>query len=207
MTATHDEAFSFKKETRMLTITESAQRKILSVIQAQGRPGDGLRIAVVGRTSSGFTYDMHLVEAGEAAAEDIIVDTGDFPVIIDHESAPHLQDIIIDYVENLQQSGFRIGNPNPVWTDPKAIAIQELLDTQINPGVATHGGHVELVAVRDNVVYIRFSGGCQGCGMVGVTLNQGVEEAIREAFPEIREIIDTTDHAAGTNPYYQSSEE
>ena len=191
----------------MLTITDAAKRKILSVIQAQGQPGDGLRIAVVGRTSSGFTYDMHLVAEGEAEAEDIIVDTGDFPLIIDRESAPHLQDVIIDYVENLQQSGFRIGNPNPVWSDPKAIAMQELLDTQINPGVATHGGQVELVDVRDDVVYIRFSGGCQGCGMVGVTLNQGVEEAIRAAFPEIRAIIDTTDHAAGTNPYYQSSEE
>ena len=190
----------------MLTITASAKRKILSVIQAQGRPGDGLRIAIVGRTSSGFRYDMHLIEEGEAAVEDIMVNTGDFLVIIDRESAPHLQDVVIDYVENLQQSGFRIGNPNPVWSDPKAMAIQELLDTQINPGVATHGGQVELVDVRDNVVYIRFSGGCQGCGMVGVTLNQGVEEAIRQAFPETREIIDMTDHAAGTNPYYQSSE-
>jgi len=190
----------------MLTITESAQRKILAVIQAQGQPGDGLRIAIVGRTAAGFTYDMHLVEEGEAAAEDIMVNTGGFPLIIDRASAPHLQDVVIDYVENLQQSGFRIGNPNPVWSDPKAMALQELLDTQINPGVASHGGQVELVDVRDNVVYIRFSGGCQGCGMVGVTLNQGVEEAIREAFPEIRAIIDTTDHAAGTNPYYQPSE-
>ena len=190
----------------MLTITASAQRKILSVIQDQGQPGDGLRIAIVGRTSAGFTYDLHLVAEGEATAEDIMVKMGDFPVIIDRASAPHLQDVIIDYVEDLQHSGFRIGNPNPVWSDPKARAIQELLDTQINPGVATHGGQVELVDVRDNVVYIRFSGGCQGCGMVGVTLNQGVEEAIREAFPEVRAIVDTTDHAAGTNPYYPSSE-
>jgi len=189
----------------MLTITESAKRKILSVIQAQGKPGDGLRIAIVGRSSTGFTYDMHLLEEGEAEAEDIVVDTGDFPVIIDSGSASHMQDVIIDYVEDLQQSGFRIGNPNPVWADPQAAAIQELLDTQINPGVATHGGHVELMDVQDNMVYIRFGGGCQGCGMVSVTLNQGVEQAIREAFPEIREIVDVTDHAAGTNPYYQSS--
>ena len=189
----------------MLTITESAKRKILSVIQAQGKPGDGLRIAIVGRSSAGFTYDMQLIEEGEAEAEDIVVDTGDFPVIIDSGSASHMQDVIIDYVEDLQQSGFRIGNPNPVWADPQAAAIQELLDTQINPGVATHGGHVELMDVQDNMVYIRFGGGCQGCGMVSVTLNQGVEQAIREAFPEIREIVDVTDHAAGTNPYYQSS--
>ncbi|HSX80265.1 MAG TPA: iron-sulfur cluster assembly accessory protein [Candidatus Saccharimonadia bacterium] len=189
----------------MLTVTEAAKRKILSVIQAQGKPGDGLRITIVGRSSAGFTYDMHLVEEGDAQAEDSVVDVGDFPVIIDADSAPHMRDVIIDYVEDLQQSGFRIGNPNSVWTDPKAMAIQELLDTQINPAVASHGGHIELMDVHDDIVYIRFGGGCQGCGMVSVTLNQGVEQAIREAFPEIREIVDVTDHAAGTNPYYQSS--
>ena len=189
----------------MLTVTEAAKRKILSVIQAHGKPGDGLRIAIVGRSSAGFTYDLQLVEEGDAEAEDVIVNAGDFPVVIDADSAPHMRDVIIDYVEELQQSGFRIGNPNPIWTDPKAMAIQELLDTQINPAVASHGGHVELVDVHDDIVYIRFGGGCQGCGMVSVTLNQGVEQAIHEAFPEIREIVDVTDHAAGTNPYYQPS--
>ena len=189
----------------MLTVTEAAKRKILSVIQAHGKPGDGLRIAIVGRSSAGFTYDMQLVEEGDAEAEDIVVDVGDFAVIVDPESAPYMRDVVIDYVEDLQQSGFRIGNPNPIWTDPQAMAIQELLDTQVNPAVASHGGHIELVDVHDNIVYIRFGGGCQGCGMVSVTLNQGVEQAIHEAFPEIREIVDVTDHAAGTNPYYQSS--
>jgi Fe/S biogenesis protein NfuA len=189
----------------MLTVTDAAKRKISSVIQAHGKPGDGLRITIVGRSSAGFTYDMQLVEEGDAQAEDIVVHVGDFPVIVDPDSAPHMQDVIIDYVEDLQQSGFRIGNPNPVWTDPQALAIQELLDTQINPAVASHGGHIELVDVHDHIVYIRFGGGCQGCGMVGVTLNQGVEQAIREAFPKIREIVDVTDHASGTNPYYQSS--
>jgi Fe/S biogenesis protein NfuA len=189
----------------MLSVTEAAKRKILSVIQAHGKPGDGLRIAVVGRSSAGFTYDMQLVEEGDAEADDVVVNVGDFPVIIDPASAPHMRDVVIDYVEDLQQSGFRIGNPNPVWTDPQALAIQEVLDTQINPAVASHGGHIELMDVHDNIVYIRFGGGCQGCGMVSVTLNQGVEQAIREAFPEIREIVDVTDHAAGTNPYYQSS--
>ena len=189
----------------MLTVTEAAKRKIVSVIQAHGKPGDGLRIAIAGRSSAGFTYDMQLVEEGEAQAEDIVVNVGDFPVLIDPDSASHMRDVIVDYVEDLQQSGFRIGNPNPLWTDPKAMAMQELLDTQINPAVASHGGHIELVDVHDNIVYIRFGGGCQGCGMVSVTLNQGVEQAIREAFPEIREIVDVTDHAAGTNPYYQSS--
>jgi Fe/S biogenesis protein NfuA len=194
-----------QKEVYMLTVTEAAKRKIAAAIHAHGKPGDGLRIAIVGRSSAGFTYDMQLIEAGDIEAEDTVVNVGDFPVIIDAESAPYMRDVIIDYVEELQQSGFRIGNPNPLWTDPQALAIQELLDTQINPAVASHGGHIELVDVHDNVVYIRFGGGCQGCGMVSVTLNQGVEQAIREAFPAIRDIVDVTDHAAGTNPYYQSS--
>src|SRR5215831_20824598 len=133
----------------MLTVTDAAQRKILSVIQAHGKPGDGLRIAIVGRSSAGFTYDLQLVEEGDAEAGDIVVNTGDFPVIVDADSAPHLRDVIIDYVEDLQQSGFRIGNPNPVWTDPQALAIQELLDTQINPVVASHGGRIELMDMHD----------------------------------------------------------
>lgn len=187
----------------MLTVTEAAKRKILSVIQTQGKAGDGLRIAIVGRNAGSFTYDMHLVEAEDIEAEDTVVDTGDFPVVIDPISAPNLDGVVIDFVESLQQSGFRIGNPNPLWADPQALAIQELFDSQINPMVASHGGHVELVSVEDNVVYIEFGGGCQGCGMANATLSQGVEQVIREAFPEIRAIVDTTNHAAGTNPYYQ----
>jgi len=190
----------------MLTVTESAQRKIASVIKAQGKPGDGLRITIAGRTAAGFKYDMYLVEPEEIETEDIVVNMGDFSVVVDPASAPQLQDVVIDYEESLQQSGFRIGNPNPVWTDPQSIAIQELLDNNINPAVGSHGGAVELVEVRDNVVYIRFSGGCQGCGMVGMTLSEGIEQAIRETLPEIRAIVDLTNHAEGTNPYYRASE-
>ncbi|MBI3952322.1 MAG: NifU family protein [Acidobacteria bacterium] len=80
--------------------------------------------------------------------------------------------------------------------------VQDLLDTQINPAVAMHGGYIELLDVIDNNVYIRMGGGCQGCGMANVTLKQGVEELIRENIPEAGQILDTTDHAAGTNPYY-----
>ena len=80
--------------------------------------------------------------------------------------------------------------------------VQELFDTQINPAVAQHGGNVELVDVRGNVVYLRLGGGCQGCGMADVTLKQGIEHAIRSMIPEIGEILDVTDHAGGRNPYY-----
>ncbi len=80
--------------------------------------------------------------------------------------------------------------------------IHDLLNTQINPAVASHGGYIELLDVIDNNIYIRMGGGCQGCGMANVTLKQGVEELIREQIPEVGQILDTTDHAAGQNPYY-----
>ncbi|MBI4429852.1 MAG: NifU family protein [Ignavibacteriales bacterium] len=80
--------------------------------------------------------------------------------------------------------------------------VQHLFDTEINPGVAMHGGVVDLVDVRGNVVYLRMGGGCQGCGMADVTLKQGIERAIHEVVPEVGEILDATDHAGGRNPYY-----
>jgi Fe-S cluster biogenesis protein NfuA len=83
--------------------------------------------------------------------------------------------------------------------------VQQVLDTQINPGVAAHGGFIRLIDVKDNVVYIQMGGGCQGCGMADVTLKQGVEKAVRFAVPGVAEILDVTDHASGRNPYYTPS--
>lgn len=83
--------------------------------------------------------------------------------------------------------------------------VQQVLDTEINPGVAAHGGFIRLIDVKENVVYIQMGGGCQGCGMADVTLKQGVEKTIRQAIPQIGAIMDTTDHASGRNPYYAPS--
>ncbi|MGE0758528.1 MAG: NifU family protein [Pirellulaceae bacterium] len=80
--------------------------------------------------------------------------------------------------------------------------VQDVLDMDINPAVASHGGFVELIDVNRNDVYLRMGGGCQGCGMASMTLRQGVESAIRRSVPEVGAIFDTTDHAAGRNPYY-----
>jgi Fe-S cluster biogenesis protein NfuA len=81
-------------------------------------------------------------------------------------------------------------------------AIRDLLDREINPAVGQHGGFVELIDVKKNNVYLRLGGGCQGCGAADVTLKQGIEKAIRSLAPAVGEILDTTDHAAGRNPYY-----
>ena len=83
--------------------------------------------------------------------------------------------------------------------------VEEILESEINPSVASHGGVVHLLDVRDNNLFIQMGGGCQGCGMASVTLKHGVESAIRQAIPEIGAILDVTDHAAGRNPYYAQS--
>ena len=80
--------------------------------------------------------------------------------------------------------------------------VQELIDTTINPAVAGHGGYVELIDVQDNRVYLQMGGGCQGCGAADITLKSGIERLIREELPEVTEVLDTTDHSSGTNPYY-----
>ena len=83
--------------------------------------------------------------------------------------------------------------------------VQDLLDREINPALGMHGGWVELIDVKRNALYLRLGGGCQGCGAADVTLKQGIERSIRQMIPEVGEILDTTDHAAGRNPYYQPS--
>ena len=87
-------------------------------------------------------------------------------------------------------------------TDDLRSKVQDLIETMINPAVAGHGGFVELIDVQDSRVYLQMGGGCQGCGMSDVTLKAGIERLIKEEIPEVEEVVDTTDHSSGSNPYY-----
>ncbi|MEM7222060.1 MAG: NifU family protein [Pseudomonadota bacterium] len=98
---------------------------------------------------------------------------------------------------------YRDAIPKPGLETAEGKAIRQALDERINPAVAAHGGHISLVDVQGDRVYIRLEGGCQGCGMANVTLKQGVEVEIRRVAPSISAVLDVTDHAGGTNPYYQ----
>ena len=110
------------------------------------------------------------------------------------------------YVPEVREvKDYRDALPKPGLDTPAGKALKELFDTRINPSVATHGGHIALVDVQDDTVYIRLEGGCQGCGMADVTLKQGVEVQIKETVPQIQHVLDVTDHASGDNPYYQPS--
>ena len=132
-----------------------------------------------------------------------------FDVYIDTESSPHVHEATIDYVDGLMGSGFKIDAPprRPLdLSGPLVEKIQTVIEQQINPAVASHGGYVSLIDVKENVVFLEMGGGCQGCGQANVTLKQGIEVMIKEAVPEVEEIYDVTEHADGKNPYYQSSE-
>ncbi len=187
----------------MLTLTEAASKKVLAIMEAEEQKGLALRVAIRGRGPGGFQYEIQFVGESERGADDTVIDAGGVRVVVDPESAPNLKGVTIDYVDGVYESGFKFDNPNSLWTDPKAQTVQDVIDTQINPGVASHGGHVSLLDVKDDIAYIALGGGCQGCGMADVTLKQGIEVMIKEAIPEIRQIIDTTDHASGKNPFFQ----
>ncbi len=83
--------------------------------------------------------------------------------------------------------------------------VADLFDSQVNPMVARHGGRVELIDVQDAVVMVRMAGGCQGCGMADVTLRQGIEAMLQQHVPEVKGIVDITDHTAGSNPYFAAA--
>jgi Fe/S biogenesis protein NfuA len=183
----------------MITISDAAQQYITKLLADEDRQGLALRLAITGRRPGGFQYKLGLMRPEEKAPDDVVVDAGSFQVIVDAESAPNLQGATLGFYED----GFKIENPNAGWTDPKAAAIQKLLDELINPALAEHGGYAILTDVQDDVAYMAFSGGCQGCGMAGVTMNQGIKEVILEEVEGIRDVVDVTDHASGKNPYYQ----
>jgi Fe/S biogenesis protein NfuA len=192
----------------MITITELAKKKVVEVADSTGRSGDGLRVAVRNGGTPRVAYALDFVPKGQGAPDDVVIDAGGFHVHVDPASAAFLKDAVIDYVDGLTESGFKVEAPNAGPAKPEgpvADAIQKVIAEKINPAIAAHGGWVALVGVQDSVAYVQLGGGCQGCGMVNVTLKQGIEVMIKEAVPQITQILDTTDHAGGTNPYYQPS--
>ena len=187
----------------MITITPAARKQLAEILASQEEKDYCLRLSVTGRGPQGFEYELSMIREHEKPADDIVVESDPITVLVDSESVERLKGSSLDYVEQQGGYGFKIDNPNPLWTDPVALKVQRVIDTEINPGVATHGGHVALLDFKDSKAFIKLGGGCQGCGMADVTLKQGIEVAIRRAVPEVTEVLDTTDHAAGENPFYQ----
>jgi len=190
----------------VITITELAARKVEETRQARARDVAGIRLVVRNAGTPRVEYALHFVEPGGALPSDLVFDHGPVRVLVDSASAPFLENATLDYVETSEGSGFKVDAPRavpPRIDGPLAEQVQRVIEEKINPAVASHGGWVSLVAVEGDSVFVRLGGGCQGCGMVSVTLKRGIETMIREAVPAIQRVLDVTDHAGGTNPYYQ----
>jgi Fe/S biogenesis protein NfuA len=205
-------------DSRILTITDAALEKLLEIRSTEPDADDlAFVLAVSGAEGDDFTYTMHMTSLDRLAEDDMLEQHGELPVAMPQASVANLTGASLEMSKNLLNPGLTINNPNspspaiqtdgppPDLTGPVAEQVEHVIRTQINPAIASHGGVIELVAVEDGVAYVRLGGACQGCGMANVTLSQVVESSILSLVPEVRQVIDVTDHNAGENPYYEQT--
>lgn len=192
------------RQGEILTITQEALERIRAFRQMSGDPGAAVRITLHPEAPVEGKYELQFVSRQSAKAADVTVQFEDILILLDPRSADLLAGTLIDYKEGMWSSGFHFENPNrmALIADPLGSRIQEIIERRVIPMVAAHGGTVSLVDVRERRAYVQFGGGCQGCGLAPQTLKHGVVELLRHEVPEIVEVVDVTDHAAGEKPYY-----
>ena len=200
-------------------IGEKAIEKVLEIKEQE--PGDNeyaLFLQIDGVQGNQYTYDLSFLDLDQATTDDKRVEFGDLTVIIASKDLDKFNNAKLELSDDPTSPGLTMDNPNtpspeifgnpddmPELTGELAEKVQTILESQINPAIASHGGVAQLVGVEGKDIYLKLGGGCQGCGMAQVTLTQGIETSLRDAIPEIGNIIDATDHASGDNPYFESS--
>jgi Fe/S biogenesis protein NfuA len=201
--------------TTIVSITDTARDKVLALREGENLPGLHLGLRITGVGAQGFVYETSFLRPEDVLASDIIETHGGLDIAIALDSVENLRGAVLDLSGDGSGPGLVMRNPNvpsPSLPGIEAGAleltgtteekIQQLLTEQINPAIASHGGMANLVSVDGSIAQLELGGGCQGCGLAAVTLRQGIEKAILEAIPEIDEVVDVTDHALGTNPFY-----
>lgn len=186
----------------MLTFTDLAKEKLEEFATGSDEPFLALRIEITGRGPKGFQYDLQLIPPRNSIDSDEEFEVEGWTVLIAQASRPYMDGVTLGFRETLMGGGFHFENPNPLWLDELAQRVQQVIDEEVNPAVASHGGNVMLVDVVDGEAIVAFGGGCQGCAAVEATLKDGVQKMICEKIPEISAVSDVTDHSAGTNPFY-----
>ncbi|QYG92209.1 DUF59 domain-containing protein [Iamia sp. SCSIO 61187] len=197
----------------VLRLTDEALTTVTGIRDAEDDPSAlALRVEVTGVRGSDFTYDLAFEPVADAAPDDAVTVQGGMTVWIPAGSVVKLKGATLDVPSRDGQGGLVLRNPN--HPDPLGMdgaieltgsiedKVKQLLDAHVNPALASHGGYAELVKVEDTSVHISMGGGCQGCAVSAMTLRDGIEKAIREQIPEVTEVVDTTDHDAGDNPFY-----
>jgi len=209
---------------KIFAITEPAKEMVLSVRADQPNAERlALRIEVTGISQGEYDSSASFQLLDEVGANDVVERHDGLVFVCPADDVDTLSGTTIDLEGDQITGSLTITHPNPpaVTRMSPAVAvaggaapdlsgdvaqrIQRVLTEQINPGIASHGGHATLVAVEEETAYLRLGGGCQGCAMAPVTLTQGIEVALTAAAPEITRVVDVTDHANGTNPFYEES--
>ena len=199
----------------MLTFTDRARDMVRTFIDQSGGELAHLRIAHHGSPAAP-TFELTLVGPDERDGADRAIEVDGLAVLVPEASVDALDGATVDFVERVNESGFEVrpaegagdrpdvNGERPTPSGPIAERVQEVLDAQVNPAIASHGGSIDLYDVKDTEIYLEMSGGCQGCAMSRMTLRQGVERMLRQAIPEISAVHDITDHASGENPYFEA---
>jgi Fe/S biogenesis protein NfuA len=191
----------------MLTITPAARDYFARLLDQQPEKTN-LRLRTLHAGTPQADVELTYCAEGGEQDGDQAVDCQSFVLFVDATSAETLDGAMIDFESNAMGGELSIRAPGlkgrqPDENAPLRERVEWVLQSRINPMVASHGGMVGLVEITEhNDVVLQFGGGCHGCGMVDVTLKQGIETTMRQALPEVRRIIDATDHASGENPFY-----
>ncbi|ENV17171.1 Fe-S biogenesis protein NfuA [Acinetobacter guillouiae] len=196
-----------------LLITPNAQEYLKDLLEKQNTPGIGVRVFVENPGTPRAECCMAYSAPDEIAPTDYKQDYPDFPAFIDTPSIPYLKDAVIDYNKDRfgGQLTFRAPNSKVPRVGPDASMeerITYILQAEINPGLAGHGGNCALVEVVEDeehglTAVLKFGGGCQGCSAIDVTLKQGVETTLKEHIPELGRVVDQTDHSQAEGAYFK----
>jgi Fe/S biogenesis protein NfuA len=193
----------------MIEITQSAQEYFGRLIAQQEMDDVGLQLTVLNPGTPIASCDLQFHVPGQSGEKEIELKYDGFNLYVAEGSEQWLEAAKIDFEKTDAGGQLTIKAPGikgdkPDDSDSLEAKISWVLQSEINPGLASHGGQVTLEQVTpENEVVLRFGGGCHGCGMVNVTLQDGIEKTLKEYFPEIKAVVDATDHATGSNPYYK----
>jgi Fe/S biogenesis protein NfuA len=196
----------------VLVVSEQALGTVLGVRDGEEDPESlALRVAVTGVNGVDYTYDLAFEPIAELDGPHHVYTQRQLTIAIPTGDLEQLAGAVLDLPSTPGQGGLVIRNPNrpnPLagrnleLTGDLAEKVQQLIAEAINPGLAAHGGFTSLVGVEGTRVFLTMGGGCQGCSLSAATMVQGIQTAIKEAIPEVTEVVDVTDHTAGDNPYF-----
>ena len=205
----------------ILSLTDEARNVVIDAMSnEEHNDGLALFIEVTGTRGAGYAYDLYFSDRSDAPEGAVIGRDGEVTIVVPENSVSRLRGSRLEFASE-GGGGLVLVNPNIPTPEevnpgvpaeilalgiegPLATLAAEILEKSVNPSIASHGGRADLVALdeQERVAYVKLSGGCQGCAMSRMTLTQGIETSLREAIPELTNVIDVTDHASGVNPFY-----